>query len=78
MEALNIKFDIDLLHAASEYFEHEVHQFRSEILYPIKLAGRSIFKDKNLITGLYLMFGKLFLQLHYADGLLTRDIKKIL
>ena len=72
---LNESFAMDLCNTIALRFEHEIDQFKSKILYPKELAGKPIFKDRNLFTGLYLMLGKLFLQLHYADGLLTKEVK---
>ncbi|GAA0730117.1 hypothetical protein GCM10009430_41040 [Aquimarina litoralis] len=77
VEELDIRFGIDLSSATSEYFGHEVDQFKSKILYPIVFTGKPIFKDKNVLTSLYLLLGKLFLRLHYADGLLSKDVKDL-
>ncbi|GAA4277035.1 hypothetical protein [Aquimarina mytili] len=77
IEILNDKFNIDLVNAVSEHLEYETNQFRSEILFPYQKVGKSIFKDKNIISSIYLFFAKMFLILNYADGILSKDVKDL-
>lgn len=75
VETLNSTFDINLNYTISTRLDFEIEEFRNKILFPKGKAKKTIFKDKNLSAGLYLLFGKLFLMLHYADGILTNQVK---
>ncbi len=76
VKQLNNTFDIDLYRSFEGHLDFEIETFKSKILFPHEKVNQGIFKEKNIITALYLFFGKLFLIVHYADGILTREVRR--